>query len=177
MRIAWIDVESTGIDASKQKLLQVACLVTDGELNLLDDEGFSAEIFYASNEVAALKSNVDDYVLNMHTQTGLWDKLPYGRPLAEVDSELKKYLAQFVGEKEAYLGGNSITLDRNFINAYLPVSGDYLHYRSIDVSTIAILAEEWYHGLSYEKKYLHDAKSDILESLEQLRFFRNTVFK
>jgi len=177
MRIAWIDVETTGIDAKEEQLLQVACIVTDGELNVLDEEGYAKEIYYSEREVAGMKEHVDSYVLDMHAKTGLWDKLTEGKALNLVDQELKEYLARFANHREAFLGGNSITLDRNFINAYLKTSADFLHYRSIDVSSFAIMAEEWYNGLYFEKKYLHDAMSDIRESIAQLKFLRQTAFK
>ena len=177
MLIDWLDVETTGVDANNDRLLQVSCLVTDLELNLLDEEGFTAEVFYNEEEVRFLKDSSIPYVVNMHNVTGLWDKLPQGKPLEQVDKDLAAYLGQFHGPKEGYLGGNSITLDRNFINANLFKTAEMLHYRSIDVSSFAILADAWYNGLQFEKRYSHDAKDDIKESLEQLKFFRHTLFK
>ena len=177
MRISWIDVETTGTEARKDDLLQVACIVTDGDLNILDEKGYTAEIYYSEEDVAILQNHTSPYVLNMHSATSLWDKLPLGKPLETVDVELQSYLANFSEEGKSYLGGNSITLDRNFINEYLPKSGAYLSYRSVDVSSFAIVAEEWYNGLYFEKSYLHDAMSDIKESIEQLKFFRKKIFK
>lgn len=175
--IDWIDVETTGIEAHNEHLLQVSCLVTDLELNLLDETGYTSEILYSSEEINFMKSSTSPYVLNMHETTGLWDKLSTGKPLNQVDTELRNYLADFHATEEGYLGGNSITLDRNFLNHHLPNTAGFLHYRSIDVTGLAILAEAWYNGLVFPKRNTHDAKDDIRESLDQLKFLRKTIFK
>lgn len=174
-RIAWLDVESTGIDASSCNLLEVACIVTDMELNILDEEGYRAVIKYSPEEVVEMQAKTDPYVLDMHSNTGLWDELPNGKPKETVDEELLAYIQKFAPEyRQAFLGGNSITLDRNFIIPNLKKVGEHLHYQSIDVTTIAILAEAWY-GLSFEKSYLHAALSDIKESVNQLKYFKSLL--
>jgi oligoribonuclease len=176
--IAWIDVETNGTEDRKNVLLEVACIITDTQLNILDEVGYQAIIQYSAEEVAAIKEVTIPYVIDMHTKTGLWDKLPEGKPLGDVDMELYTYLKSFAPEANTMrLGGNSITLDRNFINRYLPVSGSHLHYRSIDVSSVAGLAQYWYNGLQFSKKNVHSAMDDIRESIEELRWLRGTVFK
>jgi oligoribonuclease len=176
--ITWIDVETTGVDADTDALLEVACLITDFHLNIVEPSGFRAIIQYSVDEVEELKKSTTPYVINMHTKTGLWDSLPDGTPLGEVDVQLRDYIASLVAEPNtSRLGGNSITLDRNFINKYLPMSGGYLHYRSVDVTSIAGLAQHWYNGLQYQKKTLHSAMDDIMESIEELRFLRGAAFK
>ncbi len=174
--IAWIDVETTGKTSENNKLIQVACLITDLELNLVDEKGYSADIRHSEDEVDWILRNADNHVINMHNKTGLWDRLPSGTPLKQAEVELLDYLHQHTYEDAAYLGGNSITLDRNFLNYHMPKVGAWLNYRSIDVSSIAILAEEWFNGLVFDKKYNHDAIDDIRESLNQLKFFRKTAF-
>lgn len=177
MRIAWIDVESTGLKPPVHNLLQVACLITDMELNILEDEGYYAEIKYSADEVKELKAKSDPYVFNMHTNTNLWDKLEYGKPLDTVDQELHKYISSFIGKDEGVVGGNSITLDRNFMDEYLPLTFDHLNYQSIDVSSVALLAKAWYNGMYFEKEYAHDAMSDIRESIAQLKWLRANAWK
>lgn len=177
--IAWIDVETNGIDPAECSLLQVACLLTDltPELNLLSPEGYSSTIFYSDVEIETIKAKTSEYVLEMHSETNLWSLLSEGSTLNEVDSQLFEYITQNtpVGA-QILLGGNSINLDRNFINAYLPKTAQSLSYQSIDVTTVAILAEAWYGNIVYEKKYTHDAVQDIEESLAQLKFLQKKVF-
>jgi oligoribonuclease len=174
-KIAWLDVETTGLDAESQHLLEVACLVTDSDLNILDEVGYQTAIFYSSDELTSLKSSANDYVQNMHTATGLWDRLSTGKPMSQVDQELSSYIKQFESEpNQVWLGGNSITLDRNFINKNLIAVGEHLHYRSVDVTSWAGPAEWWY-GFNHEKLTLHEAFSDIKESIEELRAIRNSI--
>lgn len=173
--ITWIDVETGGLDESKDNLYEVATLVTDRNLNILDPEGFKMVVHYPREELEALRNASVPFVQDMHEKTGLWDRLSSGTPLAEVDTQLHEYIAQFSEPGTSWLGGNSITLDRNFLRANLPQSFGHLSYRSVDVSTVAGLAKAWY-GLSYEKKLLHSAFSDITESIAELRFYRENIF-
>lgn len=179
-RIIWGDVETTGVEAfDGDVLLEVAVLVTDADLNILDEEGYQSTIFYSRADVDRLISGTSEFVVNMHTATGLWDRLPEGKPQDQVDEELLAYMKEFVPDaKTAPLGGNSITLDRNFMNRYLPNSFAHLHYQSIDVSTLARLANYWGGPeLGYKKKKLHSAFSDIRESIEELRYLRKHALK
>lgn len=176
--ICWIDVETTGTDCEKDVLLEVACLVTDLELNILDESGYESVLWYSPDLLDELKANTDPYVIDMHTKTGLWERLSQGKMKHKVDAELLGYIKNFVPDpKTARLGGNSITLDRNFINKNLPGVGDHLSYRSIDVSTLAGLAQYWNSPkIHYQKKTVHSTMSDIRESIEELRFLRTNLF-
>lgn len=176
--IIWGDVETNGTDDHKSDvLLEVAVLITDTDLNILDETGYQAVIYYSEEEVEAIKAKTSPYVIDMHTKTGLWDRLPQGKPLEQVDAELLAYMKSLVpGEKTARLAGNSITLDRNFMRKFLPLSFNHLHYRSIDVSTLAGLAQYWAAPkVQYRKKTLHSAFADITESIEELRFLRKNI--
>jgi oligoribonuclease len=174
--ITWIDVETGGLDESKDNLYEVAALVTDRNLNILDPEGFNMVVRYPKEQIESLRNASVPFVQDMHDRTGLWERLPDGVPLAEVDTKLHEYISQFAEPKASWFAGNSITLDRNFLRANLPQSFGHLSYRSIDVSSIGGLARAWY-GLGYEKKLLHSAFSDIMESIEELRFYRENIFK
>lgn len=177
-RLIWIDVETTGVDAfDKDELLEVACLITDSELNILDEVGYHAVIKYSDLQVSTMKLLTNDFVRDMHKKTGLWDKLTSGKPVRTVDSELLDYIKSFVPDaRKARIAGNSITLDRNFLQANLPQSFNHLSYRSYDVSTIAGLTAMWYEDEGYTKKKTHAAMDDIRESIEELRYLRERFF-
>lgn len=179
-RIIWGDVETTGVNAfDGDVLLEVAVLITDHELNILDEEGYQAVIHYSPEDVERLIAGTDEFVVNMHNNTGLWNRLPEGKPLHQVDEELLAYMRRFVPEaRTAPLAGNSITLDRNFLNNYLPESFKHIHYQSIDVSSIARVAWMWGgEEIQYKKKKTHSAFSDITESIEELRYLRQHAMK
>ena len=173
-RIAWIDVETTGkTPRDGSRLIQVACIITDGDLNELN-EGLEMKIHYTEEEVAALYEASDDFVKNMHTTNGLWKDLPTkGLSHEEVDerllNELKLYIAEPVTAK---LGGNSITLDRNFLEAELPSSFNYIHYHSYDMSSVAEHYKLDAPSIpEFTKKYSHDALEDIRESIAEARYY------
>lgn len=179
-RIIWGDVETNGVNAFEgDVLLEVAFLVTDGDLNILDENGYQAVVQWSPEHVNRIKAATSDYVLEMHEKTGLWDRLPFGKPRHQIDSEAVSYLREFVPEaKTARFAGNSITLDRNFMQANLPETFEHIHYRSFDVSTVAGLAQMWGGDeIQYQKKTLHSAFSDITESIEELRYLRGKAFK
>jgi len=176
--ISWIDVETTGIKVKDgSKLLEVACLVTDTNLNILDEAGYTAVIAYSPEEVSDMYKATVPFVQDMHTQTNLWSRITtQGKPVSQVDLELQEYLAQFTKPQESHLGGNSITLDRNFLEAFLPESFNHIRYQSVDVSSIAAVANWWY-GEKFTKKYTHSALADIKESIAELQYLRGKVFK
>jgi oligoribonuclease len=177
--IAWIDVETTGLNPQGAKLLEVACLVTDTEFNLLDEHGYHAILQYDAREVDSMIAQADRYVVEMHHKTDLWAQLPYGKPHEVVEAELLSYIRQYAPEaRQALVGGNSITLDRNFLEVYLPDVYNHLYYRSIDVSTLALLAQWRYgEGVKYKKTYQHAALADIRESIAEAKFLTELVMK
>lgn len=177
-QIIWIDVETTGLHPQDgHKLLQIAVFVTDNQINLLDEEGYEEIVHYEESELDELKELSGEYVRNMHEKTGLWERLPEGKTLEEIDEEVLAYIKQFQKKaRTSWFGGNSIKLDRDFASEFLPKTYEYIHYRSVDVTSIAGMAQAWF-GISYEKKGTHNAKDDILESIEELRFYRKHVFK
>lgn len=179
-RVIWVDVESNGTEPfNGHVLLEVAVLVTDTDLNILDDEGYQAVVQFSGEELLEVMGNANQYVFDMHSKTELWNKLPEGKPLEVIDSEMLAYMKRFVPDaKKARLAGNSITLDRNFLEAFLPASFAHFGYRSIDVSSLAGLVEYWGDdSMQYEKKTLHSAFSDITESIEELKHLRKLTMK
>ena len=163
-RLVWIDCEMTGLDIERDALIEIACLVTDGELNLLD-EGIDLII---KPPAEALES-MPEVVRVMHTTSGLLAALPDGIALAEAVSEARK----------VPLCGNSIATDRWFIARDMPELDTYLHYRMVDVSSIKELARRWFPRAYYSspgKHGGHRALADIRESVQELRYYRDAVF-
>jgi oligoribonuclease len=174
-RLVWIDCEMTGLDLATDALVEVACVVTDGELNELDD-GIDLII---KPPVEAL-DQMPDLVREMHTASGLLEELPGGMTLAEAQDQVLGYVRGYVGEpRKAPLCGNSIATDRAFLARDLPRLDEYLHYRMIDVSSVKELARRWYprvYFASPAKVGGHRALADIKESITELRYYREAVF-
>jgi len=172
----WVDLETTGLDEQQEYPLSVAALATDKDLNELDPDGYEAVIYYPDLIAANLRNRAVPFVRDMHTTTRLWEQLPTGKLLSVVDSELTSYFTQFAPEpRTSRLCGNSITLDRNFMRQYLPTAFNHLHYRSVDVSSIAGPASWWGYG-EFQKQRTHSAFDDIRESLAELRWLKKHVF-
>ncbi len=174
-RLVWIDCEMTGLDVERDALVEIACLVTDADLNVLD-EGVDLVIKPPADALAAMP----DVVREMHTASGLLAELPRGIPVAEAAGLVLGYVRGHVSEpKKAPLCGNSIATDRWFIARDMPELDAYLHYRMIDVSSIKELARRWYPRAYYAspvKQGGHRALADIKESVQELRYYRETVF-
>ena len=179
--IAWIDVETDGLDARGDHLLEIACIVTDSELNILDERGFHALVKYEKHEVDKMRESAALVVREMHDKTGLWGRL-WGHtralPLSEIDARLFKYLRGFGRTGEMPVGGNSVRLDMNFMDQHLPKVASHLSYQMRDVSTVAGLAKAWDPDLPHFQKYSdHTAMVDIKESIRELKHYRETVFR
>ncbi|MCC5579724.1 oligoribonuclease [Microtetraspora sp. AC03309] len=173
--LVWIDCEMTGLDLGRDALVEVACIVTDGELNQLD-EGVDIVIKPPPEALAQMS----EVVREMHTASGLLNALPSGVTLAEAETIVLEYIRSHIGEpKKAPLCGNSIATDRSFIARDMPLVDGFLHYRMIDVSSIKELARRWYpraYFASPEKQGGHRALADITESVRELRYYRAAVF-
>jgi oligoribonuclease len=174
-RLVWIDCEMTGLDIERDALVEIACLVTDGELNLLD-EGVDVIIKPPAEALAGMP----EIVREMHTTSGLLAELPSGITLAEAQDIVLGYVRSHVAEpKKVPLCGNSIATDRWFIARDMPELDAYLHYRMVDVSSIKELARRWYprtYFASPAKHGGHRALADIRESVQELRYYRDAVF-
>ena len=174
-RIVWIDCEMTGLDLQADALVEVAAVVTDSELNVLGD-GVDVVI---RPEPAAL-DQMNDFVRQMHTTSGLLDELDAGMTLEEAQQTVLDYVRTWVPEPgRAPLAGNSVGTDRAFLDRDMPELAGHLHYRIIDVSSIKELSRRWYpraYFQSPEKNGGHRALADILESIDELRYYREAVF-
>jgi oligoribonuclease len=174
-RLVWIDCEMTGLDIERDALIEIACLVTDAELTLLD-EGVDVVIKPPAEALA----DMPEVVREMHTASGLLAELPSGITLAEAQDIVLGYVQGHVAEpKKVPLCGNSIATDRLFIARDMPELDAYLHYRMVDVSSIKELARRWYpraYFASPVKQGGHRALADIKESVQELRYYRAAVF-
>ncbi|MEV5824745.1 oligoribonuclease [Spirillospora sp. NPDC052242] len=174
-RLVWIDCEMTGLDLRRDALIEIAALVTDSDLNILD-EGVDIVIKPPPEAVTQMTKIVRD----MHTTSGLLDVLPGGVTLAEAEKTVLDYVRGHVKDaNKAPLCGNSIATDRSFLARDMPALDAHLHYRMVDVSSIKELARRWYpraYFASPEKKGGHRALADITESIQELRYYRAAVF-
>ncbi|MGM1029896.1 MAG: oligoribonuclease [Actinomycetota bacterium] len=165
----------TGLDPSVDELVEVAVVVTDFELEVLDP---GLQIVIKPSDAAL--EQMGDFVRRMHATSGLDAELEHGVSLAEAELEVLEYVQRFVPlERSAPLGGNTIGTDRMFIAKYMPILDGFLHYRSIDVSSIKELSRRWFpraYFQSPEKAGGHRALADILESIRELRYYRRAVF-
>ena len=174
-RLVWIDCEMTGLDLQRDALIEIAALVTDGELNILD-EGIDLVIKPPEESVRQMSEVVRD----MHTTSGLLKELAAGITLSEAETRVLDYVRSHVpGVKKAPLCGNSIATDRSFLARDMPALDTHLHYRMVDVSSIKELSRRWYpraYFASPAKKGGHRALADITESITELRYYRAAVF-
>ena len=174
-RLVWIDCEMTGLDLKRDALIEIACLVTNGDLTVLD-EGIDLVI----KPPAEALDHMLDVVREMHTASGLLDELASGVTLAEAQDQVLGYVRGHVPEpRKVPLCGNSIATDRAFLARDMPMLDAYLHYRMVDVSSIKELARRWYprvYFASPPKHGGHRALADIRESIQELRYYRETVF-
>jgi len=174
-RLVWIDCEMTGLDLEHDALIEIAGLVTDGELNILDD---GVDVIIKPPPEAV--DQMSDVVREMHTKSGLLAGLGQGVTLDEAQDTVLSYIQQHVSEpRRVPLCGNSIATDRSFIARDMAQLDAYLHYRMVDVSSIKELARRWYprvYFASPAKRGGHRALADIRESVQELRYYRETIF-
>ncbi len=174
-RLVWIDCEMTGLDIERDALVEIACMVTDGELALLDD-GVDLVIKPPAEAV----DQMVDVVRDMHTASGLLEELGAGVTLAEAQEQVLRYVRGHIAEpRKVPLCGNSIATDRTFIARDMPELDTFLHYRMVDVSSIKELARRWYpraYFASPPKHGGHRALADIRESIQELRYYREAIF-
>jgi len=175
-QLVWIDCEMTGLDLASDRLIEIAALVTDAELNILG-EGVDV-VIHTDDE--ALDGMVE-VVARMHSRSGLIDEVRASTiDVATAQDMVMDYIRSHVtAPKTAPLAGNSIATDRGFLARDMPELDEYLHYRMIDVSSIKELCRRWYPRIYYgqpEKGLEHRALADIQESIRELRYYRRTAF-
>jgi oligoribonuclease len=174
-RIVWIDCEMTGLSLATDALIEVAALVTDAELEVLGD-GVDVVI----KPPAAAMDQMDPFVRDMHTKSGLLAELDSGTTMELAQEQVMDYVREWVSEPgKAPLGGNTVATDRGFLARDMPELEAHLHYRIVDVSSIKELSRRWYPRVYFNapaKSGGHRALADIRESIAELRYYREAVF-
>jgi len=167
-------MEMSGLNPEREVILEVAAVVTDAELNLLDD-GIDL-VVHQPDEVL---DGMDAWCTKQHGQSGLTAAVKASAlSLAEAEQQVVAYLAQHTSKGASPLCGSSVSHDRRFIDRYMPELSRYLHYRTVDVSSVKELVKRWYPEASPPtKRGTHRALDDILESIGELRFYRDAAFK
>ena len=172
--LVWIDLEMTGLDPETCVIVEIATIVTDADLAVLE-EGPPLVIHQPETELVRM----NEVVRQMHTRSGLIDRIRSSTlPLADAEAQTVAFVKRHCREGRSPLCGNSIWQDRRFVERYMPTLAAYLHYRVVDVSTIKELVRRWYPP-SYappKKAEAHRALDDIRESIEELRWYREHVF-
>lgn len=173
-RLVWVDLEMTGLEPSTCTIVEIATIVTDGQLRVVA-EGPNL-VIHQSDEVLA---TMNDFVRELHTKSGLLERIRASNvSLADAEAQTAAFLAEHVQKGTAPLCGNSVWKDRAFLEAYMPGVVAFLHYRMIDVSTIKECVRRWYPAefMVPKKQEKHRALDDILESIAELSWYRGKVF-
>ncbi len=168
--LIWIDLEMTGLDTDADSIIEIATLVTDKDLNVLA-EGPELAIQHSTAQLEAM----DEWNRNQHTKSGLWHRVEDSSTTIETAEALTvEFLAQWIPAGKSPMCGNSICQDRRFLHRLMPKLERYFHYRNLDVSTLKELARRWAPDLAsgYSKSSAHTALSDIRDSVEELRYYR-----
>lgn len=164
----------TGLSLESDALIEIAVLVTDENLNIIG-EGINLVIATTPEKLAGMR----DEVRAMHTESGLINEIPHGVTVSQAEEAVLNYLAAHTQSGKSPLAGNSVGMDRNFIARDMPRLSEFLHYRTVDVSSIKELARRWYPKVYFnapKKTGNHRALGDIKDSIEELKYYQSTIF-
>jgi oligoribonuclease len=173
-RLVWVDMEMSGLFPETDRILEIAMIVTDGDLNIIAE----GPVLVVHQEDAVL-DRMDAWNKGTHGKSGLIDKVKASTlSEADVEAECLAFLKQHVKSSISPMCGNTIHQDRRFMNRYMPKLEAYFHYRNIDVSTIKELCKRWQPEVAkgFSKQQAHTALADIIESVEELRYYREKLF-
>ena len=173
-RLVWVDMEMSGLQPETDRILEIAMIVTDGDLNIVAE----GPVLVVHQEDAVL-DRMDAWNKGTHGKSGLIDKVKASTlSEADVEAECLAFLKQHVKSSISPMCGNTIHQDRRFMNRYMPKLEAYFHYRNIDVSTIKELCKRWQPEVAkgFSKQQAHTALADIIESVEELRYYREKLF-
>lgn len=175
--IVWIDCEMTGLDHKNDCIIEICCLITDKDLKLIDEKGYESVIHQDKKVMDAM----DEWCVSHHGQSGLTHKvITSNKTMEQVESELLAYLQKYMNKNVGILAGNSVHMDRLFMLKDMPRVVDYLMYRIIDVSSIMEISKRFHPLVAHsrpKKKGAHTAREDILESIQDLDYYRGVYFK
>jgi oligoribonuclease len=175
LNLIWIDLEMTGLDPLQERIIEIATVITDSDLNVLA-EGPSIVI----NQSEELIQAMDEWNTNQHLKSGLTERVLKSIVTeAQAESETIEFLKQWVPQGASPMCGNSIGQDRRFLVRYMPELASYFHYRNLDVSTLKELVKRWKPELinGFNKKGSHLAMDDIYDSIEELAYYRKVFIQ
>jgi len=172
-RLVWIDLEMTGLDPDENTIIEIATIVTEGDLEIVA-EGPAIAISQPESELAKM----DDWNLTHHTENGLLDRVRnQGIPMVEAEQITLDFVSMHCDAGQSPLCGNTIGQDRRFLRRYMPDLHEFFHYRSVDVTSIKQLADRWYPNLPRATKPAgHRALNDIRGSIAELEYYRQHIF-
>ncbi|KAL6763974.1 ribonuclease H-like domain-containing protein [Haematococcus lacustris] len=175
--LVWVDLEMTGLDIEKDTIIEIAVIITDGDLK--EEAVGPALAIHASEEVLA---GMNEWCIEHHGQSGLTQRVRDSAvTMQQAEEQVMAFIQQYVSEAgTAQMAGNSVHVDRMFLNKHMPTLVSFLSYRIVDVSSVKELARRWFpkeYRQAPRKKLAHTALSDIKESLAELRYYRKAVFK
>ena len=173
--LVWIDLEMTGLDPEHERIIEVATLITDGELNLIA-EGPVLAVHQSDSLLAAM----DDWNQATHGESGLVERVKTSAvDTAEAEKRTLDFLKAYVAPGASPMCGNSVHQDRRFLEREMPELLSFFHYRNLDVSTLKELAKRWNPGAlaGFHKRNTHQALDDIRESVAELSHYRNTFLR
>ena len=168
--LIWIDLEMTGLNPEADRIIEVATIVTDSQLNVLAEGPV-----IAVHQEDQIMNSMDEWNTRTHGKTGLTERVKNSRTVEnEAEKQTIDFLKQYVGKNQSPMCGNSICQDRRFLARYMPELEAWFHYRNLDVSSIKELAKRWKPEIlgGYSKKNTHQAMDDIRESIEELQYYR-----
>jgi oligoribonuclease len=171
--LVWVDMEFSGLDPKTHVILEIACIITDGELNIIE-EGPDLAIFQDSS----ILDTMDEWNQTHHHESGLLKKVKKSKETHEsAENKIIDFIHTYCKEHTGLLCGNSIYQDRCFMREHMPRLDEYLHYRNVDVSTVKELCYRWFPELPhFFKNENHRALDDIRESIKELQYYRNNIF-
>ena len=173
--LAWLDMEMTGLNPDSDKIIEVAMTITDQDLNILAQSDV-----LVIHQPDSIMDNMDAWKTSTHQRTGLTAKVKAATLTeAEAEQQLLHFMAQWLPEKTSPMCGNTIHQDRRFMARYMPKLEAYFHYRNLDVSTLKELAKRWHPAVAkgVVKKGAHQALDDIIESIEEMKYYRAQFLK
>lgn len=171
--LIWVDLEMTGLDPEKERIIEIATIITDSNLTIIA-EGPNLII----NQPKELIASMDDWNTNQHGSTGLIQAVRKSS-ITEQEAEIKtlEFISKYVGNKRSPMCGNTVSHDRRFLAKYMPSVEDYFHYRHIDVSSVKELISRWMNDAqTYQKNGSHRAKDDIIDSINELKLYKRMLF-
>jgi oligoribonuclease len=175
LNLIWIDLEMTGLEPQEDVIIEMATIITDSQLNILA-EGPVIAIHHSE----AIMAGMDEWNTRTHGESGLTRRVLDSRiDTASAEAMTLEFLRQWVPQGQSPICGNSVSQDRRFLYRYMPALEAWFHYRTLDVSTLKILAERWAPQVKegFVKRGSHQALDDIRESIEELKYYRQHLLK